>query len=224
MAAHQIAFRLPLPGWPRAVLETDYGLRGGRLVVDGAAVLELEGKDALARGGRARLPGTTSEVELRLDPEDPTKVLLAIDGVAAEQEDRLHPKASRSTWIHALLGLIGSGAGFAASALYLLKSKNESDAWALKMSLHMAGWHLLLVLTLFPSSIFGGRVGIRLVQIVSTVFFAIHVGIAVANIGQADDPWIAVFNGVSGLFFLAAGVYGQRAWRDMDPLRALQHL
>ena len=36
-----------------------------------------------------------------------------------------------------------------------------------------------------------------------------------------DGPWIALFNALSGIFFFAAVVYGQRAHRDMDPLRAL---
>jgi hypothetical protein len=224
MAARQVTFRLPLPGWPRAVLETDYGLHGGRLLVDGAAVLEFRDAEALVRGSRSTLPGTKKELELRLDPDDPREAVLAIDGITAEREDLLHPKASRSTWIHALLGLVASGAGFAASALYLIKSRNDGDPWALKMALHMAGWHLLLVLTLFPASILGGRFGIRLVQLVAIVFFAIHLGIALANTGQADETWIGAFNAVSGCVFLAAAAYGQRAWCDMDPVRALQEL
>ncbi len=38
MPSRTISFRLPLDGWPRAVFETDYGLRGGRLRYDDAPV------------------------------------------------------------------------------------------------------------------------------------------------------------------------------------------
>jgi hypothetical protein len=88
------------------------------------------------------------------------------------------------------------------------------------MGLHMAGWHLLLTLTLFPASVWGQRIGIRVVQAVSLVFFLIHAGIATANLDMAD-PAIAVLNALSGLLFGAATLYGQRAHRDMDPIRAL---
>ena len=50
---------------------------------------------------------------------------------------------------------------------------------------------------------------------VSGVFFAIHLGLALANV--EEGPGIAVLNAASGLCFLVAVVYGQRAWTDMDP-------
>ena len=95
----------------------------------------------------------------------------------------------------------------------------------IKMAYHMAGWHLLLTFTLFPSSVWGQRVGIRSVQVVSAVFFAIHACIAAVNAldPQAmavNDQWIAAWNAVSGIFFLAAVIYGNAAYRDMDPGRA----
>jgi hypothetical protein len=83
----------------------------------------------------------------------------------------------------------------------------------------------LLTLTLFPASVWGQQLGIRAVQLVSCVFFFIHVGIAVAN-GVAPDSLrdgsIAMLNALSGLLFLVSVIYGQRAHRDMDPVAALQ--
>jgi hypothetical protein len=59
------------------------------------------------------------------------------------------------------------------------------------------------------------------------LFFLIHVGIAIANVGAGDpaDPLegaIAFLNALSGVLFLATVLYGNRAWRDMDPVRALR--
>src|SRR5262249_33042804 len=146
-------------------------------------------------------------------------VRLLFDGAEVMREDRMRAPISRSVWIHAFLALGGSLFGFIASALYVRRAGLSQDPWAMKMALHMAAWHLLLVLTLFPLSVFGQRVGIRVVQCVSLLFFCIHVGIAVANTGPAfDGPWIALLNGASGVAFLAAAIYGSRAWADMDPL------
>jgi hypothetical protein len=57
------------------------------------------------------------------------------------------------------------------------------------------------------------------------VFFAIHACIAAVNAldPQAmtvNDQWIAAWNALSGIFFLAAVIYGNRAYCDMDPGRA----
>jgi len=128
--------------------------------------------------------------------------------------------------VHASLALMGSAAGFVASALYLAKGSAAEGAWAIKMGQHMAGWHLLLTVTLFPASVWGQRVGIRAVQLVSLLFFFIHAGIALANVAPTDaadpsDGAIAFFNAVSGIFFLATAIYGNRAYRDMDPVAAL---
>jgi len=35
-----------------------------------------------------------------------------------------------------------------------------------------------------------------------------------------NDLWIATWNAVSGVFFLAAVFYGNTAFRDMNPARA----
>lgn len=127
---------------------------------------------------------------------------------------------ARSAWIHGGLALAGSFAGFAAGALYLARAHAADDAWALKMAVHMAAWHLLLTLTLFPASVWGGRTGIRTVQFASLVFFAIHAGIAIANVGSppgvAYGPWIALLNAASGLLFAASVVYGQRAHGEIQ--------
>jgi hypothetical protein len=135
-------------------------------------------------------------------------------------------RATRSAFIHAILALGGSFAGFVASYLYLHKATLLHSAWALKMGQHTAGWHLVLTLTLFPGSIWGGRTGIRIVQCVCFLFFAIHLAIAIANLGTSDpanpnDPAIAIFNAVSGLLFFVAAWYGNRAHREMDPGLAL---
>ena len=91
----------------------------------------------------------------------------------------------------------------------------------------MAGWHLLLTLTLFPASVWGQRTGIRVVQGVSLMVFLIHAGIAIANLGPPEpgeptDAWIASLNAASGLLFLVTALYGRRAYRDMDPGSALR--
>jgi len=129
--------------------------------------------------------------------------------------------------VHAWIALAASAAGFVAGFLYLLQSYARDSAWDLKMAQHMTAWHLLLTFTLFPASVWGQRIGIRSAQAVSLVFFCIHAGIAIANIGPGDplnpdDPWIGVLNAVSGALFLAAVVYGQRAFSDMDPVAALR--
>ena len=63
-------------------------------------------------------------------------------------------------------------------------------------------------------------------QFVSLLFFFIHLGIALANLGPTGagghSGAIAVFNALSGVFFLAAAVYGNRAYRDMDPVAAFR--
>jgi hypothetical protein len=149
-----------------------------------------------------------------------------IDDLEAVDERDLTMKATRSAWVHALLALGGSIAGFVSSWLYLGKAEQLHSAWALKMGQHTAAWHVLLTLTLLPGSIWGGRLGIRLVQSVCVLFFAIHLAIALANLGRNDpdnpnDASIALFNAISGLLFLAAAVWGNRAHRDMDAGRAL---
>lgn len=125
------------------------------------------------------------------------------------------PSIARASWIHASLSLAASAFGFVAGYLYVVRSGEGADPWAMKMALHMAGWHLLLVLTLFPTTLLGGRAGVRTVQAASAVFFAIHLAIASSNTDPASltgvGPWIAAFNAVSAICFLAAAVYGQRA-------------
>lgn len=118
-------------------------------------------------------------------------------------------------WRHASISLAASAFGFIAGWLYLRRSTQDADPWAMKMALHMAAWHLLLVLTLFPTTLLGGRAGVRTVQGVSFVFFVIHAAIALANTEAASltgvGMWIALFNALSGVCFLGAVIYGQRA-------------
>lgn len=218
MADLAIAFRLPLPGWPRAVFESNYSFRGGRLVVDGAEVVTAATRDELERGVSGAIDGVPVDVRL----VDHTIAVTAA-GAAAPREDRLRAPPSRSAWIHAVQALAGSAAGFVASYLYLRKADALTDAWSHKMGIHMAAWHLLLTFTLFPASVWGQRIGIRIVQLVSFLFFAIHAGIAIANTGASfsETPGIAIFNAASGALFLVATFYGNRAHRDMDPVAAL---
>lgn len=227
-AENEIAFLLPLPGWPRAVFQGDFSYRTGRLVVDGRAVLTATSRTQLERGVQGRTGAGAPVVEMKLVPVAAGHDLcITVDGRAATRESALRARPSRSAWIHACQALAGSGAGFAASYLYLVKAAVLGDVWALKMGRHMAGWHLLLTCTLFPASVWGRRVGIRAVQWMSLLFFLIHAGIAVANLGPGEavdrrDTWIAALNALSGILFLVAALYGNRAYRDMDPVEALR--
>jgi len=228
MAELEVAFLLPLPGWPRAVFESDYGYAGGRLVIDEKPQLQAADRAALERGAQGRLQPGGAALELRLikNERGANEIRLLVDGHAAAREDALRARPTHSVWIHALLALAASGAGFVASYLYVLRAAAEQGDWALKMANHMAGWHLLLTLTLFPMSLWGQRRGIRLVQFVCLLFFLIHLGIALANLGPGDGAGhsgaIAVFNATSGILFLAAAIHGNRAYRDMDPVAALR--
>jgi hypothetical protein len=229
MSELELRFRLPLEGWPRALVETSYGFHGAVVRIDGREVLSAPDREALLRGVSGRVPGHAGELRLSLevDADDRRELILEVNGVEALREDRLAARPSRSAWIHAWGALAASFFGFVASYLYLLRAQATGDPWPMKMGVHTAGWHLMLTLTLFPASVWGQRLGIRAVQLVSLVFFCIHVGMAIANTG-GDDPeygiWIALFNAASGLLFLFALVYGQVAHRDMDPSRALTEL
>lgn len=224
----ELRFLLPLPGWPEAMFEGDYSYEGGRLVMADRTVLAARDRSELERGVAGRLPGTDAPIAMQLVTTErgAPDVRVSLGGEEARREDRLRARPAPSAWIHAFLALAASFAGFVASYLYLLRAAEEPGDWALKMANHMAAWHLLLTFTLFPASVWGQRAGIRLVQFVSLVFFLIHVGIAVANLGEDDGSGhggaIAVFNAVSGVFFLAAVLYGNRAHRDMDPVAALR--
>ncbi len=226
MSALEISFRLPLDGWPRARFRSDYGYGHAELLLDGEThpILRAPNRAALEAGASAEL-ATGETLELRLDALEGEPVLqLAVDGDPALREDQIYAPPSRSAWIHAIIALVGSAAGFIAGYLYLQKAQALESAWALKMAYHTAGWHLLLTFTLFPASVWGQRIGIRAVQLVSLMFFLIHVGIAIANWSSPDslhDAAIALLNGVSGLLFLVSVLYGQRAHRDMDPIAAL---
>lgn len=227
MAEVEVGFLLPLPGWPRAVFTSDFGYDRSELRLDGVAALRAADRAALERGVSGTLASAHASLTMRLAPNErgTPEVQITVDGRAARREDRLRTRPTRSAWIHASLALAASAFGFVASYLYLLRASAEAGDWALKMGRHMAGWHLLLTFTLFPASVWGQRVGIRTVQGVSALFFAIHLGIALANTaGDAADygSAIALCNGLSGVFFLAATVYGNRAHRDMDPVAALR--
>jgi hypothetical protein len=215
----EIAFRLPLPGWPRAVFQSDYGYRGGRLLLDGTQVLEARSREALERGVEGQALGAPLTMRL-VDQGGAPALELTAAGHAARREGRIFAQPTRSAWIHAVIALGGSAAGFAASWFYLVKAASLHDDWARKMGQHTAGWHLLLTFTLFPASVWGQRPGIRAVQLVSLVFFLIHAGMALAN-SDLGDPGIAFFNAASGLLFLVSVLYGNRAHRDMDPVAAL---
>lgn len=223
MATRTFAFRLPVAGSPRATFETDFGLRGGRLLVEDRVAIAVHTREALANGAVTRY--ADQELEVRLVTDGATEhVVLLYAGQLVPTEDRLSAPPSRSAWIHGWVALAASFFGFVASWLYLERARSFEDAWALKMAIHTAGWHLMLTLLLFPASVWGQRIGIRAVQLVSLIFFFIHLGMAISNLDAASrsmsGPWIATFNALSGICFAAAVVYGQTAHRDMDPLRA----
>ena len=221
------AYRLPLPGWPRAIFEGDHAYTQGRLRVDGEEILAARSREELLRGMSAGLAGGSHAIELRLEMDGDVPMLaICVDGEPAVAERDLRSPPSRSAWRHAFIALFASVAGFIASYLYLEKAWALDSAWSLKMAYHTAGWHLLLVLTLFPASVWGQRLGIRSVQATSLLFFCIHLGIAIANAVSNDpvnpgDFWIGTWNALSGAFFLAAVVYGNVAYRDMDPVAQL---
>jgi hypothetical protein len=219
--ALEIAFRLPLEGWPRALFQGNYGYRHGSLSLDGATVLRAASREELERGVEGTPEGAGAPIRMQLLPRNgvPTLHVLAA-GREAVREDQVWARPTRSAWIHAGIALLGSAAGFAASYFYLVEAEALHSVWAGKMGQHTAGWHLLLTFTLFPASVWGQRTGIRAVQLVSFVFFAIHAGIALAN-SDLGDPAIAFFNAMSGAFFLVSVIYGNRAHRDMDPIAAL---
>lgn len=216
-----MAFRLPVTGHPRAVVTSDYGLCRARVCVGGRTAIEVCSPAELARGASAALEGCGLLALRAADGE----LELTLDGALAVREEDLAAPVSRSAWIHAWIALTGSLLGFIASGLYLQRARIRADPWAMKMALHMAGWHLLLTLTLFPASVLGQRTGIRAVQTVSALFFAIHVGLALCNTtpvpGEGGLPWIASLNAASGLAFLIAALYGRVAFRDMDPEASL---
>jgi hypothetical protein len=220
VATLEIPFRLPLPGWPRAVVVTNFSYRGGALRIGGREVAVAESRDDLEAGASGRFDGAEVTVQLVARDGAP-RVVVDVDGRAAVPEKDLRAPPSRPAWVHAFLALAASFAGFVASYLYLRRASAFDDPWSLKMAWHMAAWHLLLTFTLFPASVWGQRVGIRIVQLVSFVFFGIHAGIAGANVGSTN-PGIALFNGASGALFLVATFYGIRAWRSMDPVAALR--
>ena len=220
-AGLDIAFRLPLEGWPRARFHSDFGFGNARLEADGKVVLRARTRDDLEAGVTGRLGGGEPCAMRLVIDGGALRVEVEAAGTRAPREDRVWARPTRSAWIHASIALAGSAAGFAASWFYLVKAWDEDSQWAMKMGYHTAGWHFLLTLTLFPASVWGQRLGIRVVQLVSLVFFFIHAGIALANSGPGS-PAIAGFNGLSCLAFLASVIYGQRAHRDMDPVAALR--
>ena len=224
VARRTLTFRLPLAGEPRARFETDWRFHGGRLMLDGRALVVAHTRQELTLGVEAAFAeGTLTVILVERDGEDDLEVRFGDARAVVETSVTL--KATRSAWIHAWIALAGSVAGFVSSVLYLHKAALLHSEWALKMGQHTLGWHLLLTLILFPSSVWGQRPGIRGVQLVSLVFFAIHFSVAIANVtgsGDATNPndaGIALTNALSGLAFLAAALWGQRAARDMDPSR-----
>jgi len=223
----ELRYLLPLPGHPQAVFQTSVNYDGGSLVLDGRTVLEAHTRAELESGVSAHLPSDRSRITVRLMTGSRRTLQIDVEGRRAVPVDEIRVPPSASAWLHGWLALAGSAAGFVASYLYLRKAAGIQDEWALKMGTHMAGWHLLLTFTLFPASVWGQRVGIRAVQVVSLLFFCIHAGIACANLGPSDptyplDRWIALFNATSGAFFLMTTVFGNRAHRDMDPVAALR--
>ncbi|MEZ4272613.1 MAG: hypothetical protein R3C68_14640 [Myxococcota bacterium] len=227
-APMQIAFRLPVKGWPRAVFSSNYSYDGGTLQVGERAVIKAKSIAELKRGVQSSVDFAGERLCVRLiDAENNPSLQITVGNKVAPREEELHAPTSRSAWIHAWIALLASGAGLVASFLYLQKGEALQDPWSLKMSYHMGAWHLLLTATLFPASVWGQRLGIRSVQVVSLLFFLIHGGIALANMStdnaqSGDDPAIALLNGLSGVLFLVSAVYGNRAYADMDPVMALK--
>ena len=205
MPERSLSFVLPRPAGERATFFTDFGLRGGRLVVDGSEVLAASSREALQRGVRAALADPERQVLVRAAGDFDVRIW--VDGVEARREDEARSTTGGRSALHAILALVASACGFAASWLYVVRARAAGDPWSMKMALHMAGWHALLTLTLFPGALFGNRLGLIVVRITCLVFFAIHVGIALANLGpEAESGAIAILNAASGLAFLATAI------------------
>src|SRR5690242_5615788 len=132
-----IAFRLPVEGWPRALFQSDFGFRGADLVIDGATVLAAGSREALEQGVEGALaPGGAAIAMQLVERRGVLGPLVTVAGEEALREDKLSAKPSRSAWIHAIIALLGSAAGFASSYVYLLKAQAMNSAWALKMGQH----------------------------------------------------------------------------------------
>jgi hypothetical protein len=223
-ARRSIAYRLPLEGAPRVVFETDWLFHGGRLSYEGRSLVEARTRDELARGLETEFAEGALTVRL-VEHAGENAIEVRLGDALALSESTVFLKPTRAVWIHAWIALAGSIFGFVSSALYLHKASLLHSEWASKMGMHTLVWHVVLTATLFPSSLWGQRLGIRIVQAVSLVFFGIHVCIAISNVGNGgdasnpNDAWIALTNALSGLAFLAAVAWGQRAAREMDPSR-----
>ncbi len=206
---------LQFEGPARARFVSDFGLTHAVVYWADAQVLTVRDAQALAAGVRAALPHGQGELEVRA--AHPSVVVLCLNGVPLRPAGSSAHRSAGAAWVHALLALAGSLFGFAAGWLYLQRAQQDGEAWSLKMAWHMAAWHLLLTLTLFPASLWGQRAGIRAVQLVSLVFFAIHAGISLANAlaggGASEGAAIASLNLLSGLAFLATFLWGFRALR-----------
>jgi hypothetical protein len=204
---------------PRLRFVSDYSLNGAQIWAGNALLLRVATREELETGVCAFAAGVAHQIAVRAT--HPTDVRVEVDGRPARRDDLHARPPSRSAWIHAWLALGGSMFGFIAGALYVVRSQASGDPWAMKMAWHMAVWHLLLTLTLFPASVWGQQLGIRVVQLTSVVFFAIHLGIALSNAASGttleQGMAIAAFNAVSAAVFLAAALWGFRAYRDMDP-------
>ena len=225
-ATQRLVFRLPRPGWPSVVVETDYLYDVADLVVDGEVVLASQSREELLRGVSVCRDDGTLTLRL-IESDGHSRLELRDDGREALPDSVIHVRPTRPVWMHAWIAFGGSLAGFVASAMYLRKSAMLHSEWAWKMGQHTAAWHLLLTLTLFPAAVWGPRLAVRIVQGVSLLFFLIHASMAIGNLGPSDptnpnDPAIALFNALSGLLFLAAAIYGNRAHRDKDPGEALR--
>lgn len=154
------AYRLPVDGWPRAEYRSTFGHDKARVIVEGRTVIEAIDRHAVDAGLETWLDAE-HRIRVKLVNGEPR---ITVDGAPAEREDHLAPSPSRSAWLHAWIALAASFFGFAAGYLYLTKAQAMDDPWAMKMATHMAGWHLLLTLTLFPASVWGRRGGIRAVH------------------------------------------------------------
>lgn len=134
-----------------------------------------------------------------------------------DEAEAIEPLGGPMLRIHAALAFAASIAGFVASYIYLLRAAADGGAWALKMAYHMAAWHGLLVLVLAPLSLLFGTTGLRIVQWVCALFFAIHVGIGFTNAhgtgtgAESHATAIAIWNLLSAVCFAAAVPTGSLA-------------
>src|SRR5690242_17709737 len=101
-AGIEVAFRLPLDGWPRALFRSDFGYGRARLQIEGEQVLRADSRDELERGIEGSWDANGAPLMMKLrDRGGVSVVQVLVAGREAVREDKVWAKPTRSAWIHA---------------------------------------------------------------------------------------------------------------------------